>query len=252
MKWALVALLTLGALGAWAMGLQAAQGMSSDVRPMPVPRVAMRALPELGHGVGAAAAKPEPVAAAAKPEPVAAAAKPEPVAAAKPEPVDDMPPLPKAEAKPEPVAVAPKAEPKPEPAKPEPAKPEPKPAPVREPKPEPVAKPAPPPREPKPAAEPKPAPEPKAEETNVAAPAAPAGGGEGSINLKASDTAEIVIDGRKVGPSPKLGVKLKAGKHKIRFDCYDENGNLKPGKVQTVDVRADEEHDVDYECPFAQ
>ena len=75
---------------------------------------------------------------------------------------------------------------------------------------------------------------------------------EGALNLKASDTAEIVIDGRKVGPSPKLGFKVKSGKHKIRFDCYDENGNLKAGKVQTVDVGPDAEVEVSYDCPFTQ
>ncbi|MBK7861350.1 MAG: hypothetical protein IPJ65_22605 [Archangiaceae bacterium] len=219
MKWALIALLTLGALGAWAMGLKAAGGLSGEVKPMPMPKVPMRAWPQLsGSTVAVAAAAPAP----AKPEP-----KPEPVAAPAPKPEPVKPEV----AKPEPVAPAPKPEPV--------AKPAPAPAPVQ-PKPAPA---------PAPEAAPKPA---VAAPAPAAAPPPPAEQGEGTVNLKASDTAEIVIDGRKIGPSPKLGLKLKAGRHKIRFDCYDENGNLKPGKLQQVDLKADEERDVDYECPFAQ
>jgi hypothetical protein len=112
------------------------------------------------------------------------------------------------------------------------------------------------------AAAPKPPPEeapPSAPKTAPAAAATPApapsgggGSGDGLLNLKASDTAEVVVDGRKVGPSPRLGFKIKPGKHKIRFDCYDENGNLKPGKVQNIDVEAGSEQEISYDCPFTQ
>lgn len=238
MKWALIGVLTLGALGAWAMSLSAAGSLKGEVKPLPMPTVVMRPLPPLSGGPIAVAmrdAPPPP----SKPEP----AKPEP---AKPEP--------------EPKAEAPKPEPKPEPAapkepkdKPEPKeKPEPaKPKEPREPKPAPAPKEPKETREPKEEA-PKPKPPPEEKETSAPPPPAASASGEGVLNLKASDTAEIVVDGRKIGPSPRLGYKVKSGKHKIRFDCYDENGNLKPGKVQTVEVKADQEHEVDYECPFSQ
>jgi outer membrane biosynthesis protein TonB len=221
MKWALVALFTLGALGAWAMGLQSASTLSAETKPLTVPKVAMRPLPQLqgGPAIAAAAPKAEEPAKAAEPaaKPPEPAAKPaEPVAAAKPpEPAKTDVAAPAKQAEP-PKTVAPTPQPKPKPAPP-----------------------------PQPASDEGGSPPPPA-------PAAAAPAGEGSINLKASDTAEVVVDGRKLGPSPKLGVKLKAGKHKIRFDCYDENGNLKPGKVQTVDIKPDEEQDLDYECPFSQ
>lgn len=149
-------------------------------------------------------------------------------------------------------ATEPVAEPAPaakEPAA-EPPAPEPQPVaetkPVAEPKP--VAKPVEPPAPARPAAAavaktPKPA-----SETGDA----PAVAGDGLVNLKASDTAEIVVDGRKLGPSPRMNVKLKAGKHKVRFDCYDAEGSLKAGKVQTIDVAPDSQQDVDYECPAVE
>jgi S1-C subfamily serine protease len=75
---------------------------------------------------------------------------------------------------------------------------------------------------------------------------------EGSLNLRASDTADVFLDGKKAGGSPLLGIKVKAGKHQIRFDCYDATGNAKPGIVQTVDVAADGEKDVEFECLSAE
>src|SRR4029077_15653431 len=108
------------------------------------------------------------------------------------------------------------------------------------------------PKEPREPREPKaPRPPPEDKESSSSGGSAPADGGDGLANLKASDTAEVMVDGRKVGPSPKLNYKLKAGKHKVRFDCYDENGNLKPGKVQNVEIAPDEEKTLDYECPVA-
>jgi hypothetical protein len=237
MKWALIAVLTLAALGAWAMGLQAGGGLAGDVRPMQVPRAVMRPLPPLGGAI-VVASKGGAKVPDSKEELPALPTKPEPVAA-KPEPAPKPEPVARPEPKPEPVA---RPEPKPEPVKVAAAKEPAQPRAAQQPKP------------PSEEAAPKPAPKPPPEEkeTNTAAPSAPSGSGEGLINLKASDTAEIVIDGRKVGPSPKLGYKLKTGKHKIRFDCYDENGNLKPGKVQTVDIKPDDEANIEYECPFSQ
>ena len=89
MKWALIAVLTLGALGAWAMGLQAAGSLKADTAALPVPKVVMRPLPALSGSAVAVA-----VANKAAPPAAAVAAAPAPAAAAKEE--ADPPPLPKA------------------------------------------------------------------------------------------------------------------------------------------------------------
>ena len=114
---------------------------------------------------------------------------------------------------PEPVAV----KPQPVVAKPAPVAkaPEPKPEPRPEPKAEPVVN-----AEPVVKAEPAPKPEP------VAAKPASA---DGLINLRATDTADVYLDGKKLGGSPLLGVKAKIGNHKVRFDCYDAAGNTIAG-----------------------
>ncbi len=81
-------------------------------------------------------------------------------------------------------------------------------------------------------------------------PATPAG--EATLNLQASDTADIYLDGKKLGTSPQLGVKVKVGPHKVRFDCYDAAGNTQAGAVKTVTVAVDQELDVPFQCPEAQ
>jgi len=72
---------------------------------------------------------------------------------------------------------------------------------------------------------------------------------EGMLNLRASDTADVYLDGKKLGGSPLLGVKAKVGNHKVRFDCYDAAGNTLTGAAQTVSVKADGETDVEFTCP---
>jgi hypothetical protein len=69
------------------------------------------------------------------------------------------------------------------------------------------------------------------------------------LNLRASDTADVYLDGKKLGGSPLLGVKAKVGNHKVRFDCYDAAGNTLTGAAQTVSVKADGETDVEFTCP---
>jgi hypothetical protein len=69
------------------------------------------------------------------------------------------------------------------------------------------------------------------------------------LNLRASDTADVYLDGRKLGGTPLLGVKAKVGNHKLRFDCYDAAGNTVAGPVQTVAVKAEAEVDVEFTCP---
>jgi outer membrane biosynthesis protein TonB len=212
-----VALFALGSAGALAMAFTA--DTQRPVTTRAAPPVSLREFPAM-PGLGAAPAKgPEPVAAKA-PEPTPAEPEKTPEPEKAPEPAKT----------PEPVAA------KPEPAKaPEPvaAKPAPAPAPV-------AAKPA-----PAPAAAPSPAPAP----APVAAKPAPAPVAEGLLNLRATDTADVFLDGKKLGGSPLLGVKAKAGPHKVRFDCYDAAGNTVAGTPQTVTVKADGEVDVEFPCP---
>jgi len=84
------------------------------------------------------------------------------------------------------------------------------------------------------------------------APAAVAAVGDGQLNLRASDTADVYLDGKKLGSSPLVGVKAKAGSHKVRFDCYDAAGNTIAGQVKVITVVANEELDVDYPCPESE
>jgi hypothetical protein len=72
--------------------------------------------------------------------------------------------------------------------------------------------------------------------------------GEGLLNLRSSDTADVFVDGKKVGGSPIEGLKVRAGTHKVRFDCYDAAGNTIPGTAQSVTVAADAEATVDFTC----
>lgn len=210
LKWVAVAVFSLGALGALGMGFTSGS-ITREPNLATPPAVALRAFPA-GNVVAAAAAPAD----AKKPAEVAEAAPPEPkpteVAAAKP-------PEPKP-AEPKPAEVAAAKPPEPKPAEPKPAAANPTaaaPAPV-------AAKPP----EPKPAA----------------APAA-----EGMMNLRASDTADVYLDGKKLGGSPLLGVKAKAGNHKVRFDCYDAAGNTVAGPVQVVSVKPDAEVEVEFTCP---
>ena len=68
------------------------------------------------------------------------------------------------------------------------------------------------------------------------------------LNLRASDTADVFVDGKKAGTSPVLGYKVKPGKHKVRFDCYDASGSTARGPEVVIDVRANEEKDREFEC----
>jgi outer membrane biosynthesis protein TonB len=216
LKWAVVGICSLGALGALAMGFLEG-GARGGAPKAELVALAMRPLPAMPGGLSA------PTEPAAKPaEPAAKPAEP----AAKP-----------AEPAPKPAEPAPKpAEPAAKPAEPvaKPAEPVAKPA-------EPVAKPAEP--APKPA---EPSPKPVAAKPPPPA-AAPAG--DGVLNMRASDTADVYVDGKKVGGSPLTGFKAKAGSHRVRFDCYDAAGNAIAGPVKTVTVKADEEQEVDFTCP---
>jgi hypothetical protein len=99
------------------------------------------------------------------------------------------------------------------------------------------------PQPPAPAKEPKPTPKP------AEPPPPPAPVAQGLLDLQANDAADVFIDGKKAGASPVLGLKVKVGPHKVRFDCYDPAGNTMPGQTQTVVVRADETSEVTFTCP---
>ena len=92
-------------------------------------------------------------------------------------------------------------------------------------------------------------PEPVVAKVPVPVAAVPKPAAEGMINLRASDTADVYLDGKKLGGSPLLGIKARVGNHKVRFDCYDAAGNTVAGPIQTVVVKADAESDVEYPCP---
>lgn len=229
-KWIFVVLFGLGSAGALGMAIVDG-GVSRPVTARTSPEIALRQFPVMVASIGTpkapdVAKEPEP---AAKPPEPEAAKPPEPEAAKPPEPV-----------KPEPVAAKP-PEPAPKPPPPV-AKP---PAPVA--KPPEVAKAPEPKPEPKvePKAEPKAEPVAKPPEPVAAKPAAV----EGLLNLRATDTADVYLDGKKLGGSPLLGVKAKVGNHKVRFDCYDAAGNTVAGPVQVIAVKAEGEVDVEYPCP---
>ncbi len=243
LKTALAILLLVGAAAAIGMGVLSAPAVAQPTRIIPV--VVMRALPGNAATLIAKVEVPAVV-------PAAAVAKGD-------DDLEDLKPIEPKEPKiAEPKAAGPKPEPKME------AKAEPKPVEKAEPKaaevkPPAAAQPKPAVVEAKPAAEPKPAPAPVAAKPAPAAKPPPSGdavvpatGGGASIglfNLRASDTADVFVDGKKIGGSPVLGYKVKPGKHKVRFDCYDAAGEARPGVSQTYEVATDGEKDVEYDCP---
>jgi hypothetical protein len=212
-KWIAFVVFSLGGAGLITLGFLATPAQA-QVRYAKVPQLAMRALPGVATADATAAATTKPA------EVNVADAKPVDANPVDAKPADAKP----ADAKPADAkaADAKAADAKPADAKPADAKPA-------------DAKPA----DAKPSAKP-PGP----------AVAAAATGGEGLLNLRASDTAEVYLDGKKLSPgSPILGYKVKAGKHKVRFDCFDAAGNTIPGSAKTVEVAADGEQDIDFECP---
>jgi outer membrane biosynthesis protein TonB len=216
MRVAIAAVLLLAGLGLVGVAFAGTDGLRTGGTTLTVAAVEVRAYP----APDARPAQPTPVADPAQNPAEKPAEKPAEVKAAAPKP---------AEAK---SAV----EPKPAEAKAaEPKAAEPKPAPAA------VAGAA---KPPAPAA---------AEKKPAAAPAAPVAAepvaaAEAFLNLKASDTADVYVDGKKAGSSPVLGYKVKPGKHKVRFDCYDASGSTAKGPEKLVEVRAADEKDVDHEC----
>ena len=68
----------------------------------------------------------------------------------------------------------------------------------------------------------------------------------GQLNLNASGTAEVYVDGQKVGVAP-VTRHVPTGRHKVRFDCLSGEGR-KQGANRTVEVPPFSEVSVDFEC----
>ncbi len=254
LKWALVALFSFASLGALAMGLSGEK--PTPYAPRALREVSLREFP----GAKAVAPPADPPAALAEAPKPAAPAEPVKIAEAAAPPEAPKPAEPAKTPEPvKPVAEAPKP---PEPVKPvalaeAPKTPPPAPVAKAPEAPKPVA-PAPiakAPEAPKPvvvAAAPKPPPAPapaKAEKPEGESEGEDTAPPEGILNLRASDTAEVFLDGKKLGGSPVTGIKVAPGKHKVRFDCYDASGGTVQGTPQTISVPADGEKDVEFECP---
>ena len=78
----------------------------------------------------------------------------------------------------------------------------------------------------------------KAEEK--AAPAA--AGGQGTLNINSIPVSNVILDGKPLGTTPKVGLKVNAGAHTVVF-VHPEHGrkvrgvNVKPGEAATAAVR---------------
>ena len=128
-------------------------------------------------------------------------------------------------------------EPTTEAAQPEPmpkATPEAKPDPPLAPKP--VAKSAPTPAPtsaPTPAPTPAPKPEPPKEGTPVVEPATVALAGMGRLDANSKPWSNLYLDGAYIGQTPKIGLEVSAGAHKLEFHC----GSCAPAEKKTVSFK---------------
>lgn len=57
--------------------------------------------------------------------------------------------------------------------------------------------------------------------------------GQGTLNINSSPISSVILDGRPLGQTPKIGVKVKAGSHTVVF-VHPQHGR----KTQTVNVAA--------------
>ena len=78
-----------------------------------------------------------------------------------------------------------------------------------------------------------------------------ASGDTGQLNLKADQTAEVYVDGRRIGVTPVLGHKVSIGRHRVRFDCLTPDGK-KRGSDQRVKVPPLGEVLVEHKCAAAE
>jgi serine/threonine-protein kinase len=67
------------------------------------------------------------------------------------------------------------------------------------------------------------------------------GGGSATLNINSIPVSTIVLDGRPVGPTPKVGLKVSAGSHSVVFvngsDRKSASVNIGAGQTKTVAVR---------------
>jgi serine/threonine-protein kinase len=73
-------------------------------------------------------------------------------------------------------------------------------------------------------------------------PAEPSGGGgSGTLNINSIPVSTVVLDGRPVGATPKVGLKVSAGSHTVVFvNCTDRKSasvQVGAGQTKTVAVR---------------
>jgi serine/threonine-protein kinase len=72
--------------------------------------------------------------------------------------------------------------------------------------------------------------------------AAPAAGGSGTLNINSIPVSKVVLDGRPLGSTPKVGVSVPAGNHTVTF-IHPELGKksvtvaVKPGETKTAAVK---------------
>lgn len=67
------------------------------------------------------------------------------------------------------------------------------------------------------------------------------GGGSGTLNINSIPVSTIVLDGRPVGATPKVGLKVSAGSHTVVFvngtDRKSASVNVGAGQTKTVAVK---------------
>jgi serine/threonine-protein kinase len=67
------------------------------------------------------------------------------------------------------------------------------------------------------------------------------GGGSGTLNINSIPVSTVVLDGRPVGATPKVGLKVPAGTHTVVFvngtDRKSATVTVEPNKAKTVAVR---------------
>jgi PEGA domain len=62
-------------------------------------------------------------------------------------------------------------------------------------------------------------------------PAAASASGQGTLNINSSPISSVILDGRPLGQTPKIGIKVKPGTHTVVF-VHPQHGR----KAQTVTV----------------
>jgi serine/threonine-protein kinase len=72
-------------------------------------------------------------------------------------------------------------------------------------------------------------------------PAASGGGGSATLNINALPVSNVILDGRPIGPTPKIGVHVSAGSHTVVFvnggDRKVSSVSVSAGQTKTVAVR---------------